>query len=80
MPGLWLPPEGTMNFADVGNAVRTFENCTDDTGFPPRVWVDMESNQVINMADVSFIVMAFEGRAYSDIGLSLIGVDPADCP
>jgi hypothetical protein len=80
MPGLWLPPERATNFADVGNAIRTFENRTDDTGCPPRVWVDVESNQVINMADVSFVVMAFEGRAYADIDLDLIGVHPADCP
>ena len=80
MPGWWLGPDQVTNFGDVGNAIRTFENRSDEAGCPPRVWVDMESNQVINMADVSFIVMAFEGRAYSDIGLSLIGIHPADCP
>ena len=80
MPGLWLPPEGTMNFADVGSAIRTFENRTDETGFPPRVWVDMEINQVINLADVQSVLSAFQGTAYAEIQLELIGVDPADCP
>jgi hypothetical protein len=79
-PGLWLPPERVTNLADVGNAIRTFENLAEDTGFPPRVWVDVEIDQVINLGDISFIVMAFEGRAYTDIGLPQIGVDPADCP
>ena len=80
MPGLWLPPEGATNFADIGNAIRTFENRAEDTGFPPRVWVDVEINQVINMADISFLIAAFESRAYADINLPLIGIDPADCP
>ena len=80
MPGLWSPPERATNFSDVGNAVRTFENHQDDTGYPPRVWVDVEINQVINLADVQFIVSAFEGAAYADIDLSLIGTNPADCP
>jgi hypothetical protein len=80
MPGLWLAPERATNLADVGNAIRTFENRAEDTGFPPRVWVDVEIDQVVNLGDVSFIVMAFEGRAYADIGLDLIGVHPADCP
>ena len=80
MPGLWLPPEGATNLADVGNAIRTFENQTEDTAFPPRVWVDVEINQVINLADIQFIVSAFEGRPYADINLPLIGVHPADCP
>ena len=64
----------------MANAVRAFENLAEDTGFPPRVWVDMEIDQVINLSDVSFIVMAFEGREYADIDLALIGVNPADCP
>jgi hypothetical protein len=80
MPGLWLPPERSTNFGDVGNALRTFENLAEDTGFPPRVWVDVEINQVVNLADIQFILNAFEGRQYADIGLPLIGSDPADCP
>ena len=80
VPGLWLPPEGATNLADVQNAIRTFENRSADTGFPPRVWVDVEINQVINLGDVQFIVGAFEGRDYAAIQLELIGVDPADCP
>ena len=81
MPGRWLPPEGSTNMADVGNAIRTFENQTEDSGCPPRVWVDVESNQVINMADIQFIVGAFEGVAYADLpDLDFIGVHPADCP
>ena len=67
--------------ADVGNAIRTFENLTEDTGFPPRVRVDVEINQVINMGDIQFIVGAFEGVAYADLtDLDFIGVHPADCP
>ena len=80
MPGLWLPPERATNFADVGNAIRTFENRSEGSGFPPRVWVDVEINQVINLGDIQFVVNAFEGKAYADIGLPLIGIDPADCP
>ena len=80
LPGLWLPPERATNFADVANAIRTFENRTEDTGFPPRVWVDMEIDQVINLGDIGFLVMAFEGVAYADIDLPLIGINPADCP
>ena len=80
MPGSWLPPERATNFGDVGNAIRTFENRFEGTGFPPRVWIDVEIDQVINLGDISFIVMAFEGRDYADIDLPLIGIDPADCP
>ena len=80
MPGLWLPPERATNFGDVGNAIRTFENRTDGSGSPPRVWVDVEINQVISLGDIQFIIKAFEGTAYADLNLPLIGVDPADCP
>ena len=81
MPGLWLPPERATNFGDVGNAIRTFENRFEDTGFPPRVWVDLETNQVVNFGDIGFIIQAFEGTAYADIDdLEFIGVHPADCP
>ena len=80
MPGLWLPPEHATNFGDVDNAIRTFEKRTAETGFPPRVWVDVEINQVINLGDIQFIVGAFEGSAYADIQLELIGIDPSDCP
>ena len=79
-PGSWLPPEGAMNFGDIGNSIRTFENRTEGTGFPPRVWVDVEINQVVNLGDIQFLVMAFEGRPYADINLPLIGVHPFDCP
>ena len=64
----------------MGNAIRTFENNVADTGFPPRVWVDVESNQVVNMGDVAFIINAFEGTAYADINLPDIGIHPASCP
>ena len=74
------PPEWTTNFADVGNAIRTFENRSEGTGFPPRVWVDVEINQVVNLGDIQFIVNAFEGVGYADVQLELIGKDPADCP
>ena len=81
LPGLWLAPEGTTNLADVQNAIRTFENRSEDTGSPPRVWVDVEIDHVVNLADVQFIVNAFEGKAYADLDdLPLIGWHPADCP
>jgi hypothetical protein len=57
-----------------------FENRSADAGFPPHFWVDVEINQVINLADAGFIVMALEGTAYADINLELIGIDPAACP
>ena len=80
-PGLWLPPDGSMNFGDVGNAIRTFENRSEETGFPPRVWVDVEINQVVNLADIQFIVNAFEGVSYADLHvLEFIGLHPGDCP
>ena len=66
--------------ADVQAAIRTFENKTAETGFPSRVWVDMEIDQVVNLGDIQFLVMAFEGTDYANIGLPLIGLDPADCP
>ena len=78
--GRWLPPEGAMGMGDIQAAIRTFENVAEETGFPPRVWVDVEINQVINLADIQFIVKAFEGTAYTDIQLELIGIDPGDCP
>jgi hypothetical protein len=80
IPGRWLPPERVMNFADIGNAVRTFEKRTEDTGSPPAIWVDVEIDHVVNLGDIQFLVMAFEGVAYADIQLPLIGVDPANCP
>ena len=80
LPGQWLPPERTTNFGDVGNAIRTFENRAEGTGFPPRIWIDVEIDRVINLGDISFIVMAFEGRTYSDLDLPLIGTNPAECP
>ena len=70
-----------MSMADVQAAIRTFENLIQETGFPPRVCVDLEINQVINMADIQFLVAAFEGVAYADVtDLEFIGVHPADCP
>ena len=69
------------NLADVQAGIRTFENRSEDTGFPPRVWVDVEINQVVNLADIQFMVAAFEGTAYADLkDLEFIGVHPADCP
>ena len=81
MSGLWLAPERSMNFGDIGDAIRTFENRGDATGFPPRVWVDVEINQVINFGDVGFLIKAFEGTAYAELAdLEFIGVHPAACP
>ena len=79
--GNWLPPDRTMNMTDVQAAIRAFENVSVDTGSAPRIWVDIEIDQVINLADVQFVVMAFEGVHYAEIGpFALIGHHPADCP
>lgn len=80
MPGLWCPPDRVSNLGDVGMAIRTFENRSDEVGFPPHVWVDVEINQVVNFGDIQFLIKAFEGMDYASINLPLIGVDPADCP
>ena len=81
MPGLWLAPERATNMGDVGNAIRTFENRSENTGFPPRVWVDVETDQVVSLSDLNFIIKAFEGTEYADIiDLPEIGVHPADSP
>jgi hypothetical protein len=80
MPGLWLAPDRVANFGDIGNAILTFGNHGGATGFPPRVWVDVEINQVVNFADVQFLISAFEGVEYAAINLPLIGIHPADCP
>lgn len=79
-PGDRLPPEGAMNMGDVGSSIRTFENRTEGTGFPPRIWVDVEINYVVSLGDIQFLVTAFEGKPYADIQLPLIGVHPAVCP
>ena len=43
--------------------------------------MDVENNQVVNLGDIQFVVMAFEGVAYADLAdLEFIGVHPADCP
>ena len=79
--GDWLPPDGVMNMADIQACIRSFRNVTADTGFPPRAWCDVEINQVINLADIQFLVMAFEGICYDEIDdLPGIGWHPADCP
>ena len=78
--GQWLPPDRSASMADVQAAIRAFEDKTAETGFPSRIWVEQEINQVINLADVQFLIMAFEGKEYATIGLPLIGGDPADCP
>lgn len=81
MPGLWLPPERATNMADVGNAIRTFEKRSEDTGYPPCVWVDLEANHTINMGDIQFLIMAFEGESYAGLNdLPFIGIHPVDCP
>jgi hypothetical protein len=80
IPGLWYPPDGVSNLADVSWAIRTFEINQDQSGFPPHVWVDVEIDQVVNFGDIQFLIKAFEGTDYASINLPLIGVDPADCP
>ena len=66
---------------DVGNAIRTFENRAEETGCPPRLWVDLEANHTVNFGDIQFLIMAFEGLDYADLSdLEFIGTHPADCP
>jgi hypothetical protein len=79
-PGSWYPPDGAAGFDDISNAIRTFENRLDETGFPPHVWVDMEIDQVVNFADLQHLITAFAAAPYASINLPLIGVDPIDCP
>ena len=79
-PGSWYPPEGAGNLGDVGMAIRTFENRSDEVGFPPHVWVDVEIDRVVNFGDIQFLIKAFEGVDYASIDLPLIGADPAGCP
>ena len=79
-PPLWLPPEQAANMGDIGACIKTFENCTEGTGFPPHVWCDIEIDQVVNMGDIQFLIKAFEGDSYASINLPLIGINPADCP
>ena len=69
-----------MSMGDIQAAIRTFENVTEESGSPPRIWVDVEINHVVNLGDVQLLVMAFEGTGYADIQLPMIGIDPADCP
>jgi hypothetical protein len=77
-PTFALPPEGATNFGDVQAAIGKFEY---KPGPPPGPWVDLEIDQVINLGDVQFVVMAFEGIGYTEIeDLEFIGVHPADCP
>jgi hypothetical protein len=81
MPGLWLAPEHVTNLADVQAGIRTFENRAEDTGFPPRVWIDVETDKVVSLGDIQFLISAFEGTTYAGIAdLPNIGWHPADCP
>ena len=79
--GYWLAPDGSAGMGDVQAAIRTFENRSADTGFPPRIWIDVEIDRVISMGDIQFIIKAFEATAYADLlDLEFIGFDPVDCP
>jgi hypothetical protein len=71
--GAWTAPDGFVNMDDIQAAVHTFETTL---GAPHWTWVDVEDeipNQVVNLTDVQFILLAFESAPYPFR-------DPADCP
>jgi hypothetical protein len=77
MPGIWLPPERATNFGDIQASIRAFERRTDDIGFAPSVWLDLNANRVMNFVDIQLTVLAFEGWAYT---WPENNIHPADCP
>lgn len=79
----WPPPDGAINFDDVGAAVFAFQAAPNFT-VPEVTWIDLHGddagsaqvdppNQATNFADIQFMVIAFQGGAYPF-------VDPALCP
>ena len=79
----WPPPDRYTNFQDVVATVFAFQQIPGLT-LPEIMWVDMHGdaggsapvdppNYVANFADISFIVLAFQGRPYPFS-------DPAGCP
>ena len=83
--GVYWPPGAAMNFDDIQSAINTFLSLPVNTG-PPQAWVEMETNHVITLGDIQFLIKAFGGTYYRDIGpfwagpRFLIGGDPAACP
>lgn len=79
----WPPPDGTVDFDDLLAGVFAFVR-EPGRPLPHTTWVDMHGagrgravedppDFVLNLTDVQFIVLAFEGRPYPFS-------DPADCP
>ena len=85
-PGIsipWMPPEYAMNFGDVAAVIRTFEGA----GGPPAPWGDVDINHTINLSDVQFLLIAFEGLTFPELmditlpdGRPGIGWEVCDCP
>jgi hypothetical protein len=81
--GIYPGPDGTINFDDVGAAVKAFQQVA-GTAWPHITWVDIHGddygsamvdppNRHANFADIQFMLLAFQGQTYPFS-------DPADCP
>ena len=61
----WDPPNGVTNFDDVFAAIKSFEANVEPS--PPFTWADVEPevpNRLVNINDVLFIILAFQGAEY----------------
>ena len=81
--GVYLGPDGFINFEDIGAAVKAFQKVP-GTFWPDVTWVDLHGNDfgdavvdppnyVVNFSDVQQMVLAFQANPYPFS-------DPADCP
>jgi len=81
--GVWPGPDGSINFDDVGAAVKAFQ-CVPGTVWPHFTWVDIHGddygdavydppNGATNFADIQFMLLAFQGNPYPF-------ANPLDCP
>lgn len=81
--GVWPGPDGSINFDDIGAAVKAFQ-CVPGTVWPHFTWLDIHGddygnavydppNGAVNFADVQLMVLAFAGNPYPF-------ADPLDCP
>lgn len=81
--GAWPPPDGAVNFDDVGAELRLFQSIEGQV-LPDITWVDIHGNNggdahtappnfVVNFADIQFTILAFQGEPYPFR-------DPSMCP
>jgi hypothetical protein len=64
VPGRWDPPQGVVDFNDIGAIVDKFRN---DTGAPVKARADIAENfpdLIIDFNDISRCVDAFRGDLY----------------